>query len=100
MQRDTHTEIDIHRFNALHSLRDICRALHAWVIPEQASIPQAANEFNDEGRFLHDDLEKRVKEVGRQVARFAYLHSSNKTREFLQLWEAAPDNPGGGGQQE
>ena len=32
----------------------------------------------------------------RQVARYAYLHTSEKAREFLRLWEAAPVNPGGG----
>ena len=28
-------------FGAMNSLREVGRALHAWVIPEQASIPQA-----------------------------------------------------------
>ena len=40
-------------------------------------------------------LENRIKEVGRQVARFAYLHSSEKVQEFLEEWERAPENPGG-----
>jgi hypothetical protein len=34
-------------------------------------------------------------EVGRQVARFSYLHSSQKVQDFLKLWEKAPANPGG-----
>jgi hypothetical protein len=37
-----------------------------------------------------------TKEVGRQVARFTFLHSSEQAREFLRLWETAPENPGGG----
>jgi hypothetical protein len=36
-----------------------------------------------------------VKEVGRQVARFAYLHTSEKAQEFLKAWEIAVVNPGG-----
>ena len=32
---------------------------------------------------------------GRQVARVAYLHSSENLQEFLRLWETAPLNPGG-----
>jgi len=40
-------------------------------------------------------LENRIKDVGRQVARFAYLHSSEKVQQFLQEWERAPENPGG-----
>jgi hypothetical protein len=40
------------------------------------------------------ELEKRLKEVGRQVARFAYLHTSQQALDFLRLWESAPVNPG------
>jgi hypothetical protein len=41
------------------------------------------------------DYEDRLKEVGRQVTRFAYLHTSKQSLEFLELWEQAPENPGG-----
>jgi len=34
-------------------------------------------------------------DVGRQVARFAYLHTSKQMQDFLRLWEEAPENPGG-----
>ena len=81
--------------NALNGLRTIGRALHAWVVPEQASIPEAWNAFDESGTLKDSDLEKRVKEVGRQVARFAYLHKSEKAQEFLRAWESAPLNPGG-----
>jgi NAD(P)H-dependent FMN reductase len=81
--------------HALNSLRTIGRALHAWVIPEQASIPEAYKAFDQSGTLKDSDLEKRVKEVGRQVARFAYLHTSEKAQEFLRAWEGAPLNPGG-----
>jgi hypothetical protein len=46
------------------------------------------------GTLKARDLEKRVKEVGRQVARFAYLHTSEKPQEFLKAWEGALVNPG------
>jgi FMN reductase len=82
-------------FSALNHLRYIGRALHAWVVPEQISIPQAWKEFDDSGSLKDPELLKRVKDVGRQVARFAYLHSSDASREFLRLWEEAPENPGG-----
>ncbi len=61
--------------DALNSLRTIARALHAWVIPEQVAIPTAWKAFDAAGKLKDDNLEKRVQEVGRQVARFAYLHS-------------------------
>lgn len=81
--------------NALNSLRTVGRSLHAWVIPDQACIPEAWNVFDDAGNLTDSSLEERVKEVGRQVARFTYLHTSEKAMEFLRLWEGATPNPGG-----
>ncbi len=78
--------------NALNSLRTVGRALHAWVIPEQASIPQAWNAFDEEGNLKDDRLQERAMDIGRQVARFSYLHTSQKAQEFLQLWEGAYSN--------
>src|SRR5438132_6621349 len=59
-------------FSALENLRNVGRALHAWVVPDVASIPQAWKEFDGAGKLKDPSLEKRIKEVGRQVARFAY----------------------------
>jgi NAD(P)H-dependent FMN reductase len=82
-------------FDALNNLRNIGRALHAWVVPEQASIPQAWNVFDDAGQVKDKSLEQRLLSVGRQVGRFARLHKCAEAREFLERWEAAPVNPGG-----
>jgi NAD(P)H-dependent FMN reductase len=81
--------------NALNSLRTIGRALHAWVLPDQVSIPEAWKHFDHQGKLKDSDVESRLKQLGRQVTRFAYLHSSEQTQEFLQEWENAPENPGG-----
>lgn len=81
--------------HALDSLRTIGRALHSWVVPEQASIPQACKAFDEAGALRSGDLENRLKQVGRQVARFANLHTWEKAQEFLTAWEDAPVNPGG-----
>ena len=82
-------------FDALNSLRNVGRALHAWVVPEQASIPEAWKVFDNEGRVQQKDLEERLLKVGRQVARFARLHKYAAATEFLKKWEEAPVNPGG-----
>ena len=82
-------------FGAMNSLREVGRALHAWVLPEQVSIPQAWQEFDDAGNLKNPKLDERVRQVGRQVARFAYLHGSCEANEFLQRWEKARENPGG-----
>jgi arsenic resistance protein ArsH len=82
-------------FGALNSLREVGRSLHAWVVPDQASIPQVWKEFDDAGNLKDPQLEKRVRQGGRQVARFAYLHGSCEANEFLQSWEKSLENPGG-----
>jgi NAD(P)H-dependent FMN reductase len=81
--------------NALNGLRVVGRSLHAWVIPEQASVPQAWEKFDPDGSVSDKETENRLKTVGRQVARFSYLHSSEKAREFMNAWENAQPNPGG-----
>ena len=82
-------------FDALNALRNIGRALHAWVIPEQASIPEAWKRFSENGSLSNAALEQRLREVGKQVARFARVHKCAGARDFLELWEKAPKNPGG-----
>lgn len=80
--------------NALASLQVIVRSLHAWLVPEQAMIAHSSRAFDANGQMHNLELEARVKEVGRQVARFAFLHHSKEAHEFVRLWEAAPNNPG------
>jgi NAD(P)H-dependent FMN reductase len=81
----------------LAGLRNVCRALHAWVVPEQALVPRAWDAFDESGRPKTTGLENRLRTVGTQVARFAYLHCSSKAREFMSEWERAFPNPGGEG---
>jgi FMN reductase len=80
---------------ALNALRSVGRAVHAWVVPEQAGVPRVGDAFDEKGNCKDKSVEKRLKAVGRQVAKFASLHNSEQAREFLKLWEAAAENPGG-----
>jgi NAD(P)H-dependent FMN reductase len=80
--------------HALDGLRAIGRALHAWVVPEQATIAEVRRYLDAEGNLTDERLRERLKGVGRQVAQFASLHNSTSAREFLYMWEAAPQNPG------
>jgi FMN reductase len=82
-------------FGALAGLRSVGRALHAWVVPEQAAVANVDEVFDEEGNCKDEAIAKRLKAVGRQVAKFAGLHNSEQARTFLQLWEAATVNPGG-----
>lgn len=80
--------------HALDGLRAVGRALHAWVVPEQAAIAEVRRYLDANGDLTDERLRERLKGVGRQVAQFASLHNSAGAREFLQQWEAAPQNPG------
>jgi NAD(P)H-dependent FMN reductase len=84
-------------FGALNSLREVGRALHAWVVPNQASVPHAATAFDEQGNVKDADLERRLRAVGRDVARYACLHNAETAGEFLRLFERAAENPGGKG---
>lgn len=81
--------------NALNGLRAAGRSLHAWVLPTEVSIPQVRLHFDADGALKDTGLAERLRDLGRQVARFAFLHSSEQAMEFLRAWEGAPANPGG-----
>jgi len=81
--------------NALNGLRVVGRNLHAWVLPTEVLIPDSGRQFNADGSPVNVELAARLRDLGRQVARFAYLHSSQQAQEFLRAWEEAPSNPGG-----
>jgi NAD(P)H-dependent FMN reductase len=81
--------------NSLAGLRAVGRSLHAWVVPEQVSVSEAWNKFDQSGNLKDAELEESLKKVGLQVARFASLHNSAQAQQFMQQWETAPDNPGG-----
>jgi NAD(P)H-dependent FMN reductase len=56
----------------LEHLRSVCRALNAWVIPHQAAIPNASNQFAD-GEFVDDGMEKRVRVLGQRAVEYARI---------------------------
>jgi FMN reductase len=82
-------------FDALNGLRSVGRALHAWVVPQQVSIPEGQNAFGADGHTQDPELRERLHEVGAKVAEFARLHEAGRAQEFVRKWEDAMENPGG-----
>jgi FMN reductase len=70
---------------AMNGLREVCRSLHAWVIPEQVAIAEASNAFDEAGNLKDVELARRLKELGHQVARFASLHRFGATVNLAEL---------------
>ncbi len=64
--------------NALSMLRTVGTALHAWVVPNDVSIPNSSEAFDADGNLHDAELTARVKAVGEQVT------------EFAALWNSAP----------
>ena len=79
--------------DALTSLRSVGRALHAWVLPEQVSIPEAGRAFHPDGQPRDADVLKRLQQMGFRLAEFARLHECGRARDFVESWEAAMENP-------
>lgn len=57
---------------ALEHLRAVCRSLHAWVLPDQAAIPQARTAFDDDG-FTDPTLRERVRTLGGRAVAYASI---------------------------
>jgi NAD(P)H-dependent FMN reductase len=69
---------------ALDHLRSVCRALNCWVLPHQAAIPQAYRHVTydeGDGRLTNDDLEERVRVLGRRVVQYARIEPDPATFE-------------------
>lgn len=74
----------------LSQLRAVGRSLHAWVVPDQVSIGDSSNAFNQRGEPTRPEIGNRLRSVGRQVAHFAYLHKCENHIQFVREWEGAP----------
>jgi len=79
--------------HALGHLRDVGRQLHAWVLPQQVSIAASHRAFAENGRPRHTDEEKRLLELGRQLARFSRLHAMADDA-FVKMWESSAQSAG------
>lgn len=80
--------------NALNALRAVGRSLHAWVLPDQVTIPQASNAFHDDGTLRFPELDRRLQSLGAELVRFARLHRvDEQALAFLQQWQNAMHNP-------
>ena len=68
-------------FNAVNTLRLLGRWMRMITIPNQSSVAQAYNEFEDDGRMKASSYRDRVVDVLEELMRFTYL--TRDVRELL-----------------
>jgi FMN reductase len=76
--------------NSLNTMKTICRNLHCWVLPQEVSIANSAQTFDDNGAVKDPAIEERLLNVGRQVVKFASVQQRVQQDEFLRMWKTLP----------
>ncbi len=81
---------DIGAINSLNTMKTICRNLHCWVLPQEVSIANSGEAFNDEGSVKDPALEARLLNLGRQVVKFASVQQKVQQDDFMEMWANLP----------
>lgn len=81
---------NIGAINSLNTLKTICRNLHCWVLPQEVSIANSAEAFDDDGLAKDPALEQRLLNVGRQLVKFASVQRKVQQDEFMTMWKSLP----------
>jgi len=81
---------DIGAINSLNTLKTICRNLHCWVLPQEVSIANSSQTFNDDGTVKDSEIEERLLNVGRQLVKFASVQQRVQQDEFMKMWRSLP----------
>ncbi len=76
--------------NSLNTMKTICRNLHCWVLPQEVSIANSAQTFDDDGTVKDPAIEERLLNVGRQVVKFASVQRKVQQDEFMKMWKTLP----------
>jgi len=73
--------------NSLNSMRTIGRNLHCWVLPQEVSVADSKQAFNEDGSVKDPAVEERLLELGEQVVTLATVQRRIKQHDFMKLWE-------------
>ena len=76
--------------HSLNTMKTICRNLHCWVLPQEVSIANSSQVFNDDGTVKDPKTEERLLNVGRQLVKFASVQQRVQQDEFLKMWKSLP----------
>ena len=76
--------------SSLNTMRMIGRNLHCWVLPQEVSIANSSQTFNDDGTVKDPEIEERLLNVGRQLVKFASVQQRVQQDEFMKMWKSLP----------
>ncbi len=76
--------------HSLNTMKTICRNLHCWVLPQEVSIANSSQVFNDDGTVKDPETEERLLNVGRQLVKFASVQQRVQQDEFMKMWKSLP----------
>jgi NAD(P)H-dependent FMN reductase len=76
--------------NSLNTMKTICRNLHCWVLPQEVSIANSSQTFNDDGTVKDLEIEERLLNVGRQLVKFVSVQQRVQQDEFMKMWKSIP----------
>jgi FMN reductase len=76
--------------HSLNSMKNICRNLHCWVLPQEVSIAESGRVIGDDGSVIDKELEERLLNIGRQLVKFASLQKEFRQTEFAKVWAELP----------
>jgi FMN reductase len=81
---------NIGAINSLNTMKTICRNLHCWVLPQEVSIANSSQAFDDDGVAQDPALEERLLNIGRQLVKFASVQQKVQQDEFMKMWKSLP----------
>ena len=73
--------------NSLNAMRTIGRNLHCWVLPQEVSVADSKQAFNEDGTVTDPSVEERLLDLGRKVVTLATVQRRIKQHDFMKLWE-------------
>ena len=73
--------------NSLNAMRTIGRNLHCWVLPQEVSVAESKEAFNEDGTVTDPAVEERLLDLGRKVVTLATVQRRIKQHDFMKLWE-------------
>jgi FMN reductase len=76
--------------NSLNTMKTICRNLHCWVLPQEVSIANSWEMFDDDGSVKDPALEERLLNIGRQVVKFVSVQRRVQQDDFMKMWKTLP----------